>query len=201
MGVSRVRVTASEGRAGAFPDLRRVLDASGIVGTWDWYVTRRTVLYDEGSASLLAGDPGLAGRELQGSEATAGIHPDDLDWVMAEMRRAVEAGGLILAEYRVRRPDGSVRWVLSRGRAYRDAEGRPLRAHGLLIDITEGRDEGQRYVTHAALSPAAAADRLMDLCIELRALAEAMPSSTLSLLVDLMLLEIGGATAEPGARH
>jgi PAS domain S-box-containing protein len=199
-----VRVKADERRTRPVPDLRRVLDASGIVGTWDWDVSRRTVLFDEGAATLLAGDPGLAGRELQGLEATAGIHPDDLDWVNAEMQRAVEAGGVILAEYRVRGPDGSVRWVLSRGRAYLDAEGRPLRAHGLLIDITESREEGQRYVAHAVLPQSAATDRLMDLCRELRTLADTMPSSTLRLLVDLILLEIGrgGLDApEPGARH
>ncbi len=196
-----MRVTVSGRRPGLFPDLRRVLDASGIVGTWDWYVTRRTVLYDEGAASLLAGDAGLAGQELLGAEATAGIHPDDLDWVMAEMRRAVETGGVILAEYRVCRPDGSVRWMLSRGRAYLDADGRPVRAHGLLIDITESREEGQRYFTNAALPREAAADRLTALCEELRALAQPKPSSTLDLLIDLMILEISGAAAEPGARH
>jgi hypothetical protein len=188
-----VRVKADERRTRPVPDLRRVLDASGIVGTWDWDVSRRTVLFDEGAATLLAGDPGLAG-----------LHPDDLDWVNAEMQRAVEAGGVILAEYRVRGPDGSVRWVLSRGRAYLDAEGRPLRAHGLLIDITESREEGQRYVAHAVLPQSAATDRLMDLCRELRTLADTMPSSTLRLLVDLILLEIGrgGLDApEPGARH
>ncbi|WP_162559805.1 PAS domain-containing protein [Methylobacterium radiodurans] len=199
-----MRVTASEERAGSFPDLRRVLDASGIVGTWDWYVTRRTVLFDEGAAALLAGDPQLAGRELRNPEATAGIHPDDLGWVMAEMARALEAGGVILAEYRVRRPDGSVRWVLSRGRVYLDGEGRPLRAHGLLIDITESREEGQRYVAHAVPSKPAPTDRLMDLCGELRMLADTMPSSTLRLLVDLVLLEIGRSgldAPEPGSRH
>jgi len=194
-----VRVTGSEGAAGHVPDLRRVLDASGIVGTWDWYVTRRTVLFDAGAAALLAGDAGLAGRELSGPAATAGIHPDDLDWVMAGMQRAVETGGVILAEYRVRGPDGGVRWVLSRGRAYLDAEGRPLRAHGLLIDITESREEGQRYVANAAAPPSA--DRVVALCAELRALAETMPSSTLRLLVDLILLEIGGATQESGPLH
>lgn len=197
-----MRVRATEERAGHFPDLRRVLDASGIVGTWDWYVMRRTVLFDEGAAALLAGDPGLAGRELRGPEATAGIHPDDLAWVMAEMRRAVEAGGVILAEYRVLRPDGTVRWVLSRGRAYLDAEGRPQRAHGLLIDLTENREEGQRYVAQAVPAEAASVDRLLQLCGELRALADTMPSSTLRLLVDLILLEIGRSCApQPGARH
>lgn len=194
-------MTASGERAGHFPDLRRVLDASGIVGTWDWYVTHRTVLYDEGAAALLAGNADLAGRELRNPEATAGIHPDDLAWVMAEMRRAVEAGGVILAEYRVRLPNGSVRWVLSRGRAYHDAEGRPLRAHGLLIDITESREEGQRYVAHAVPPQSVAADRLLSLCGELRTLADAMPSSTLRLLADLMLLEISGGMTERGARH
>ena len=88
-----MRVRATEERAGHFPDLRRVLDASGIVGTWDWYVMRRTVLFDEGAAALLAGDPGLAGRELRGPEATAGIHPDDLAWVTGRGKAVRSSGG------------------------------------------------------------------------------------------------------------
>ncbi|NBC33951.1 MAG: PAS domain S-box protein [Alphaproteobacteria bacterium] len=40
-------------------------------------------------------------------------------------------------EYRIRHEDGSWRWILSRGRARRDDEGRLLRLIGLDIDITD----------------------------------------------------------------
>ncbi len=40
-------------------------------------------------------------------------------------------------EYRILLPDGSVRWIQSRGQCFRDAEGRPLRMAGASIVVTE----------------------------------------------------------------
>jgi len=40
-------------------------------------------------------------------------------------------------EYRIRRPDGEVRWIFGRGRLVRDATGQPTRYSGIDIDVTE----------------------------------------------------------------
>jgi PAS domain S-box-containing protein len=40
-------------------------------------------------------------------------------------------------EYRIRRPDGEIRWIFGRGRLIRDAAGHPLRYSGIDIDVTE----------------------------------------------------------------
>jgi PAS domain S-box-containing protein len=55
-------------------------------------------------------------------------------------------------EYRILLPDGTIRWIQTRGQCFRDADGRPLRMAGASIDITERkRAEGalqqseQRY--------------------------------------------------------
>ena len=142
-------VTATDGFTD-LDDLRAILDASCVVGTWAWDHVRGVVTYDEGAATLLAGDPGLAGREITGPIALASVHPTDMTWLMEHMLRAVRVGGLVLAEYRVFKADGTVRWLLSRGRTYHDGAGRPTQSHGILIDITEMRDGGERYVVGAA---------------------------------------------------
>ncbi len=53
-------------------------------------------------------------------------------------------------EYRIRRPDGTARWIQSRGRVVgRDRRGRPVRISGALTDITERKeaeDELRRLV-------------------------------------------------------
>ena len=40
-------------------------------------------------------------------------------------------------EYRIRRPDGEVRWIFGRGRLVRDVAGQPTRYSGIDIDVTE----------------------------------------------------------------
>lgn len=51
---------------------------------------------------------------------------------------AKEAAGLATSlEYRITRPDGSVRWVWDRGIPVFDASGRVVRINGITMDITE----------------------------------------------------------------
>jgi hypothetical protein len=42
----------------------------------------------------------------------------------------------VSVEYRITRPDGSVRWVQDRGFQVRDAEGRLVRLTGIVTDIS-----------------------------------------------------------------
>ena len=64
-------------------------------------------------------------------------HPDDAERVARAIRRAVEEDVDYNVEYRVIRPDGSVRWLLARGHAVKDENGSPVRMVGVTLDITE----------------------------------------------------------------
>lgn len=70
------------------------------------------------------------------------IHPDD----RPQWQRNSEAAILGLrpyeVEYRLVRPDGSIRNILSRGEVARDSVGCPLRIFGILQDITERKAAG-----------------------------------------------------------
>jgi len=76
-----------------------------------------------------------------------GVHPEDLPGLRAAMRAVAEApfGGI---EYRVMRPDGTVRWASSRGYPLRDEAGRVYRVVGTTEDITE-RKEAQDQLAAA----------------------------------------------------
>ena len=50
--------------------------------------------------------------------------------------RDAEAASLEM-EYRIRRPDGEIRWIFGRGRLVRDPAGRPVQYSGIDIDVTE----------------------------------------------------------------
>jgi len=67
------------------------------------------------------------------------IHPDDFDYVVAMRQEAIETGKPMRYEFRGNfpAPDGSVRWFNTRGRALRDATGKPVRLLGVTADVSE----------------------------------------------------------------
>lgn len=66
------------------------------------------------------------------------IHPDDRDRIIAGWEWLLrERQDPAPQEYRIVRPDGSVRFLYSQGRLVRDATGRPVKFIGTSQDITE----------------------------------------------------------------
>jgi len=66
----------------------------------------------------------------------ARVHPDDRAGVIENVAQRIR-GVFPCSEYRVMRPDGSMRWVRSRAFQVRDHEGRLARIAGFVEDITE----------------------------------------------------------------
>jgi two-component system CheB/CheR fusion protein len=64
-----------------------------------------------------------------------GVHPDDRERVREAARRQLR-GESTNEEYRVVRPDGSVRWVWDRGFPIRDQAGQVYRVCGIAVDVT-----------------------------------------------------------------
>lgn len=73
------------------------------------------------------------------------VHPDDREATGRHKRRILQdAGGRYELEYRIRRRDGQVRWVMDRGQVIRDGAGKALRVVGVVLDITEKKEAEQR---------------------------------------------------------
>jgi PAS domain S-box-containing protein len=68
------------------------------------------------------------------------IHPDDREAAIASMRSAASAGPDVVNEFRVVLPDGRLRWLRTRARAYHDERGQPIRVSGVFIDITKAKE-------------------------------------------------------------
>ena len=64
------------------------------------------------------------------------IHPEDAERVRVEHRGGYDAGESFSTQYRLLARDGSVVWVEDRVLVVTDAEGKPVRAQGFLLDIT-----------------------------------------------------------------
>jgi PAS domain S-box-containing protein len=77
------------------------------------------------------------------------VHPEDRPLVMEAIRQAGSAGTSFRVEQRAVRPNGEVRYLLTRGRALRDEQGRLRRVVGVCQDVTEQR-EGERQLAEAS---------------------------------------------------
>ena len=67
----------------------------------------------------------------------ANIHEEDRERVAAEYRAYVASGENCTIEYRMRRPDGTLRWVRELGRAKTMRDGRVTQTLGVIQDITD----------------------------------------------------------------
>lgn len=115
--------------------LEAALEAGAIV-TWTWDIPNNRLFGEEALARLFSlevsdAEGGLLDRYIRS------IHPDDRSRVTAALERSVATGEDYQAEYRITRGDGSVSWVVARGRVERDEGGRPVRMPGVLVDITD----------------------------------------------------------------
>ncbi|WP_373496396.1 PAS domain S-box protein [Aquiflexum sp.] len=67
------------------------------------------------------------------------VHPDDVDMLLDfhNSKKSEEGIPAFSGEYRIQKPDGSVRWVEDRTREVYDSEGKILMHEGIIQDITE----------------------------------------------------------------
>ena len=80
---------------------------------------------------------GLTLEEGLGNGWVDAIVPDDRDTVLANWKDRISGGYNIVQEFRFRRPDGEVRWVIERSTALLSDAGNPLGYVGTTEDITE----------------------------------------------------------------
>jgi len=71
------------------------------------------------------------------AEWAALIHPEDRERTLANAQAATRTHADYRDEYRIVWPDGSVHWVVSAGRTLCDADGRPVRQLGTVMDISD----------------------------------------------------------------
>ncbi len=76
------------------------------------------------------------------------VHPDDRPLLVGGLRQAASTGTSFRVEQRVVRPNGEVRFILTRGRVVRDERDRLQRVIGVCQDLTD-QLEGERQLAEA----------------------------------------------------
>ncbi len=116
--------------------LALLIDASND-GFWDWNVVTGEVYFGGRWGEMLGYRPDEIEPHVRTWERL--VHPDDLPWVMETLQAHLDGRtDHYQAEHRLLARDGTWRWILDRGRVVeRDADGRPRRACGAHIDVTE----------------------------------------------------------------
>ena len=116
--------------------LRFTLQASG-TGTWEWDLAADTMDWSPEVVAL---------HGLEGGSRPAGfgewlelLHPEDRPLVRAAIRQAMRSDETYDVEFRIVRPDGTLRWAHSVGRMTRGADGHPAKMLGTTRDITDRR--------------------------------------------------------------
>ncbi|MGH9937438.1 MAG: PAS domain S-box protein, partial [Blastocatellia bacterium] len=74
----------------------------------------------------------------------ARVHPEDIDWVEADIAKTLAERRDLYIEYRVLRSEGAIRWLSNIGHTLYNETGQPARMHGLTIDVTERKRAEER---------------------------------------------------------
>jgi len=125
---------------------------SAELGFWSWNPSHEEIWASERTLTLFgrSRDKGLTYGDFLNA-----VHTDD----RARVQESIAAAALLpmkfRLEHRIVHPDGSVRWVATRGRSDADETGQSVRLSGVVVDITERKLADERFRLAVESSPTA----------------------------------------------
>jgi PAS domain S-box-containing protein len=114
----------------------------GQMGTWDIDLVNNVVFWSSGEFALLKYDAADCMPSLESWKKR--VHPVDLPSILEQWELAKKNHIDMQAEYRLRFPDGSIRWIEERARFLYDFTDRAYRAIGVSRDITDRKRTVER---------------------------------------------------------
>jgi PAS domain S-box-containing protein len=107
-------------------------------GLWDWDLVTNEVYYSPRWKSIIGYEDHEIAHRIE--EWDVRLHPDEREQVLAANYAHIHGTTPHYEyEYRLRHKDGTYRWILARGVALRDANGKAYRMAGSHVDVTERR--------------------------------------------------------------
>lgn len=123
-------------------ELELIIDGARL-GTWNWDISSGQVLFNERWVAMLGYRMGELDSHVD--TYTNLIHPEDLEVVRKKLRAHFKGETAVYSvEHRLRHKSGKWIWVLDAGKVLkRDETGRPLRALGIQLNLTEQKEAQQ----------------------------------------------------------
>ena len=138
------QVLAERALASAEERLRQAVNASGMIGTFDWHVQSDTFYSDARFAEMFSVDPAKGAKGVPLEEYLAGIHPEDVGGIATAINHTITTREKYTQEYRLLHRDGTIRWVEARGECLYGDDSRPDRFVGVVVDITSQKNAQER---------------------------------------------------------
>ncbi len=115
-------------------NILRMVKGFGLTGTWSWTFATNEHIWSPGLFRILGLDSGStrAAYDL----LLALVHPEDCAGVVSSADM-LQAGRMAQQTFRILRPDGTLRTVMSRGEIVAAPDGRPVQAIGVLLDVSD----------------------------------------------------------------
>src|SRR6185436_538296 len=115
---------------------------AGNMGSWDWNEESGDCLWDDGQYNIFGVD--RQNFAVSAENVRALIHPDDWHGLQIAIERLFKDRQPTQNEFRVKRPNGEVRWCLGTAAPSLDPSGRVVRISGVTVDITERKQAEER---------------------------------------------------------
>jgi PAS domain S-box-containing protein len=115
---------------------------SGAIGIWEWDVVSNVMIWDDRMYELYGLQPSDF-FAISDEAWTKKIHRDDLAQAKAAVHQALQGEKEFDTEFRIVRPDGSIRFIKAYALVQRNHSGEPQRMVGINYDITE-RKQAER---------------------------------------------------------
>ena len=129
----RLKQALDEQQASA-AQLRMAL-LSARMATWNWDLATNQVRWGEALEEMMHLPLGQFGGSIAAFEQL--VHPDDLGFVRQRLDQALHGDVPYEVEFRMLRPDGSLRWTATRGAVVRDPQGAAIGMLGVDMDVSD----------------------------------------------------------------
>lgn len=150
--------------------LELALEASKM-GTWEWNIETGELIWSPEMKGLYGMEPGT---NVTVDKFFAALHPDDREMKKQVLGSAVQSGLPYAIEHRCVWADGSVHWIMGRGKAY-TKNGKAYRMVGTAMNVDErkelvrlnkAKDEFIALASHQLRTPATGVKQFVGMMLE-----------------------------------